>query len=147
MALAMLYHSGLPSKYWGDAYDVAVYIFNRILHGNAQVTPFEAVHGYPPKVEMFRVFGTKCKTFIPKEKRDRLNPERVACRLIGYGDDDSDYIRKGYKLLIEDPKYKGGILYSSDVEFDEDASMDPLAAYPKEFLDILDQSDPTYIYV
>ena len=129
MARTMLHHSNLPRKYYGEAHKTAVYIYNRMIHGNATSTPYELMYGQKPKIDHIRIFGSICYAYVPTEQRDKLDPERQRCRLLGYGDDDSDDQFAGYRLLLEDPFLKGKIIHTSDVIFNEELDMTELAGY------------------
>jgi transposase InsO family protein len=58
MVRCMLKSKGVPSKYWGEAINTAVYLLNRSptksLDGK---TPYEAWHGKRPRVDHLRTFG------------------------------------------------------------------------------------------
>ena len=129
MARTMLHHSNLPRKYYGEAHKTAVYIYNRMVHGNATSTPYELMYEQKPKIDHIRIFGSICYAYVPTEQRDKLDPERQRCRLLGYGDDDSDDQFAGYRLLLEDPFFKGKIIHTSDVIFNEELDMTELAGY------------------
>jgi hypothetical protein len=72
MARTMLLHSKLPTKYYGEAHKTAVYIYNRLLHGNATSTPYELVYRQKPKIDHIRRFGSICYAYVPVEQRDKL---------------------------------------------------------------------------
>ena len=120
---ALLLASYLPTMFYADAQLTASYIHNRTIHSGQTKTPYEFIYGRPSTFLNFRVFGSICFAFIPSEKRDKLEPVREKCRMLGYADDDDTEEMKGYKLLCEKD---GSILYSTDVIFKEDLPMIPL---------------------
>jgi hypothetical protein len=125
-ARAMLIASNLPPQFYADAQLTASYLHNRLLHGNASATPYEQIYGHKPDVSHLRPFGCVGYAFLPLETRSsKLDDSAIACRLIGYADDDDTEEIKGYKLIREsDPSF---VFYSSDVRFDETLPMLPLA--------------------
>ena len=58
---ALLFHSSLPTKFWSDAVQTAVFLINRtpstVLHN---ISPYEKLFHVPPDYSMFRVFGCLC---------------------------------------------------------------------------------------
>jgi hypothetical protein len=135
MTRALLEHSSLPRKYYGEAMKTAVYVYNRLVHGKESKSPFELVYGSSPRIDKIRKFGSVCYAFIPSEQRDKLAPLRHRCRLLGYGDDDTENQFVGYRLLIENPLSKGKIIHVRDVKFNESQPMLPLEGYSKQNYD------------
>ena len=120
---AMLIDSKLPAMFYAEAQLTAAYLYNRMVHGNDSITPYEHIYGRPPNVSHLRPFGTICYAFVPPELRDKLKPSGVRCRLLGYLDDDDTEECKGYKLLNEATLE---IIMTDDVRFDLDLPMIPL---------------------
>ena len=114
-ARSMLKASLLPPKYYDDAQRTSAYIFNRTVHGNDTITPYEHVFKRVPDLKHLRPFGTVCTAFVPPEKRSKLNDSGIRCRLLGYGDDFDLEESKGYKVLSEND---GTIFWSDSVKFE-----------------------------
>ena len=146
-ARAMHIASNLPPQFYADAQLTASYLHNRLLHGTASTTPYEQVYGHKPDVSHLRPFGCVGYAFIPIESRSsKLDDSAVACRLIGYADDDDTEEIKGYKVIKEsDPTF---VFYSSDVRFDESLPMlslvgfEPFSRSTASLFDVLPYSDP-----
>jgi hypothetical protein len=142
-ARAMLIASKLPALFYADAQLTACYLSNRILHGSDSKTPYEYIYGRKPNVAHLRPFGCIGYSHVPQEKRSKLEPSAVKCRLVGYGDDDDTEEQKGYRLILHDNYLIS--FYSADVRWDDSDSMIPLptlAAFDSALDPIF--SDPTY---
>jgi hypothetical protein len=142
-ARAMLLASKLPALFYAEAQLTAAYLGNRIIHGSDSKTPYEHVYGRRPTVSHLRPFGCVGYSHVPQERRSKLEPAAVKVRLIGYADDDDTEEQKGYRLILHDNYLIS--FYSSDVRWDESASMIPLpslAAYNVSHDDVF--RDPTY---
>lgn len=108
----MLLDSGLAQKFWGDAVMHAVFIQNRCptkLLKN--VSPFEIWTGSKPNISTFRIFGSQCFAWVPKEKRRKLDDKSIECRYLGEA-----LLTKGYRLLKQD----GSVFVSRSVRFNEE---------------------------
>lgn len=115
-ARAMLIDSKLPPMFYTEAQKTAAYLFNRQVHGNDKITPYEHIYGRKPRVDHLKPFGAIGYVHIPAENRSKLEDSGERCRLIGYGDDDDVEEVKGYKMLRESDL---AVIYSKDVRFDE----------------------------
>jgi hypothetical protein len=114
MGRAMLKESKLPAKFYSEAQLTAVYLYNRLTHGGDSKTPYEHIFGRKPNLSHLQPFGAVCYSFIPIEKRSKLDDTTQKCRLLGYGDVDNVEQYKAYKLLVEED---GRIVYSKNVTF------------------------------
>jgi hypothetical protein len=128
LARAMLIDSKLPTMFYAEAQLTATYLYNRMIHGNDTITPYQHIYKRAPNYSHLRPFGTICYAFIPPELRNKLEPSGIRCRLIGYLDDDDTEECKGYKLLVEKTME---ILCSNDVYFDEQT---PIVQLPDKAL-------------
>ena len=71
----MLHDQGLPLFLWAEACNIAVYLQNMTLHrALGHVTPEEDFSGKKPDVGHFRIFGCIAYSYVPKEKRTKLEP-------------------------------------------------------------------------
>ena len=74
-AKAMLHDQGLLLLLWAEACNTAVYLQNRSPHrALGHVTPEEAFFGKNPDVGHLRIFGCIAYSYVPKEKRTKLEP-------------------------------------------------------------------------
>jgi hypothetical protein len=112
MAKCMLKAKGLPKIFWAEAVHTAAYLLNRSPTSALQHrTPFEAWHGWKPKVTYFKIFGCIAYAHIPSQKRHKLEDNSVKCIFMGYRMET-----KGYRCY--DPLTKK-LIVSRDVLFDE----------------------------
>lgn len=84
----------------------------RILPDNK--TPFEMLHGYKPDLSHLRVFGCRCFSRIPPERRAKNGPHSSLALFMGYPDGI-----KGWRLR---DCATGTFFNSRDVVFDEGSS-------------------------
>jgi hypothetical protein len=124
MGRAILKDSLLPAKFYNEAQNHAAYLFNRMPHGESNITPYEYIHKRKPNLSRLQPFGSVCYAFIPPEKRDKLSESGIKCRLLGYGDDFEAEEINGYKLLRE---IDGEIMFSDNVVFPPEVKMERLA--------------------
>ena len=111
-ARCMLAEARLPRKFWAEAVSTAVFLRNRsptvAVEGK---TPYEALLGRKPHVNMLRVFGCLGYAHIPKDERRKFDTKARKCMLLGYGE-----TTKGYRLYDMD---RQKVIYSRDIVFDE----------------------------
>ena len=99
LARAMLIDSKLPAMFYAEAQLTAAYLYNRMVHGNDSITPYQHIYGRAPNLSHLRPFGTVCYAFVPPELRDKLEPSGIRCRLLrllGYLDVVDTEECKGY---------------------------------------------------
>lgn len=107
---AMLWASGLPERYWGDAAKYASYIRNRLpTRANANgKSPMEILTGKPPNVGHILRFGSTCTTHIAHKKAASVKRRAEKGVVIGISED-----QKGYRLFI--PRTRK-IVVSADIQ-------------------------------
>ena len=111
-ARCMLAEAKLPWKFWAEAVSMAVYLRNRSpTTAVSGMTPFEALTGDKPCVDILRVFGCFAYVHVPKDERRKFDSKSKMCILLGYGSKT-----KAYRLY---EKIRGRIIYSRDVIFNE----------------------------
>lgn len=109
-ARSMLHHANLPSQFWAEAVNTAVYIRNRCpTVALEDSTPFEYWFGRKPDVKHFRVFGCNAHVHVDDVKRRKLDKKSIKCIFVGYLDTS-----KGYKFY--DPE-RERMIKSRDVKF------------------------------
>jgi hypothetical protein len=89
----------------------ACYLLNRWSE-KGKLSRFEKFFGKEPKVDHLRPFGSIGNSYIPPEKRGKMEPTREKCRLLGYADDFESEEMAGYKILLESDN---AIVYSNDI--------------------------------
>ena len=115
MTRAMLDHSGLAERFWGEAVKTAAHIRNRIVgtkNGKQHPPPLEVFLGQKASLKMMKPFGCAAYAVLSKDSRKRagkLASRTRDCIMLGYES-------QGYKLMeIE----SGKIIRSATVYFDE----------------------------
>ena len=92
MTRSMLASSKLPSKFWAEALNTAIYLRNRCPSRSiGGKTPFEMLTGRKPNVAHLRVFGCASHCHIADDERRKLNPKSKKCIFLEYSEN-----RKGY---------------------------------------------------
>jgi transposase InsO family protein len=80
---AMLHDQGLPLFLWAEACYTVVYLQNKSPHkAVGSMTPEEAFSGKKPEVGHLRIFGCITYSYVPSEKRTKMEPttrERDLC--------------------------------------------------------------------
>lgn len=83
----MLHDQGLPLFLWAEACNTAVYLQNRSLHrALGYMTPEEAFSGKKPNIGHLHIFGCITYSYIPKEKRTKLEPTAEKGIFVGYSE-------------------------------------------------------------
>lgn len=109
----MLVDARLPSTYWAEAVNYAVYLKNR--------SPSRAIKNFVPEtmwnnkpvdLSNLRIFGCVAFMHIPKEKRKKLEPKSKRMLFVGIFENS-----KAYRLI--DPTKPTVVIKSRDVIFDE----------------------------
>ena len=80
----MISHSGLNSKYWGEAVVAAAYVRNRTTTRATNRTPYEKWYSRKPDVTNLRVFGCIAYAHVPDAMRQKLDrkAEKMSYRLL-----------------------------------------------------------------
>jgi hypothetical protein len=112
-ARAMLHDQGLPLFLWAEACYTAVYLQNRSPHkAVGSMTPEEAFSGKKPEVGHFRIFGCTTYSYVPSEKRTKLEPMEERGIFVGYSETS-----KAFRIYL--PSLRKTVL-RRDVRFEED---------------------------
>ena len=119
---AILFESGLPEEFWGEALNFVVYVRARLPSRALGMTktPFEAWTGKKPDLSHIRPFGCICWAFNHEAFHQKLKFRGTKYRLLGYGQGNNQY-----RLWSIDKK---SILDSAYVVFDEQASIQTAVA-------------------
>ena len=101
-AKSMLFHAGLPLRFWAEAVNTATYLHNRSPTGSLpDKTPYECWCWTKPDVSNLKVFGSICFVHTPDNFRQKLDLKSEKGVFVGYPLDT-----KGYKIYnIESKKF------------------------------------------
>eukprot|EP00253_Pinus_taeda_P015555 PITA_15555 len=81
----MLHDQGLPLFLWAEACNTTVYLQNRSLHrALGHMTLEEAFSGKKPNIGHLRIFGCITYSYIPKEKRTKIELTAEKGIFVGY---------------------------------------------------------------
>eukprot|EP00253_Pinus_taeda_P009687 PITA_09687 len=87
VAKAMLHDQGLPLFLWEEACNTAVYLQNNSPHrAMGHMTLEEAFFGKKPGIGHLRIVGCITYSYIPKEKRTKLEPTAEKGIFVGYSE-------------------------------------------------------------
>ena len=113
LALAMMFQSKTPFKYWVKAFYTANYVSN-LLPSSAVgfKTPFELLYKQKPDYSFLRVFGSACYPCLRPYMHQKFDHRSLQYIFLGY---HAQY--KGYRCLYPPT---GRIYLSRHVIFDED---------------------------
>jgi hypothetical protein len=116
--LAVLADAKLPYRLWPEILKTVVWVKNRsparILKNK---TPYEALYKHRPNLSDLKIPGCKAYALIPPEKRHKADFKSSACRYLGAEATNQ------HRLYEE---ASGRVIYARDVEFDEDAMIEPI---------------------
>ena len=92
----MLSAMELPPKWWGEAFEHALWVKNRLTTKplGGEKTPFEALFGVKPNLEMVRVFGCMVQYYVHDELRGKLDMKARWGMHIGMSHES-----KGWKVI------------------------------------------------
>ena len=92
----MLSAMELPPKWWGEAFEHALWVKNRLTTKplGGEKTPFEALFGVKPNLEMVRVFGCMVQYYVHDELRGKLDMKARWGMHIGMSHES-----KGWKVM------------------------------------------------
>ncbi|MBW0480340.1 hypothetical protein O181_020055 [Austropuccinia psidii MF-1] len=112
MARTSLIAANLLISLWPYTFRHAAWIFNRTLHSNSKVTPYEIVGSKKPSLLQLRVFGVKAFIFNHQAKKD-LGAKSVIGYHLGVMEDS-----KGWLFWVPE---QGTVVRSASVKFDKDS--------------------------
>jgi hypothetical protein len=112
--ISMLYESGMPPSFWGEALSAFIHVHNRVITTPLpDSTPHEAFLRTKPDLSMLRAWGCTAYVLIQKDKRPlgSLGSHMEKCIFIGYP--------QGYKAWkFYNPETKK-VIISERADFDE----------------------------
>ncbi|KAG6405788.1 hypothetical protein SASPL_133382 [Salvia splendens] len=100
MGLALLAQSGLPSKFWDDAFTSACFLINLTPSKPLQfISPFEKLFRAKPDYHLLRVFGYLSYPYTRPYNKHKLEFHSAASTFLSYNPS-----HKGYKALLPNGK-------------------------------------------
>jgi hypothetical protein len=111
----MLHDQGLPLFLWDEACHTVVYLQNKSPHrAVGSMTPKEAFSGKKPEVGHFQIFGCITYSYVPSEKRTKMEPMAERGIFVGYRETS-----KAFRIYL--PSLRKTIL-RRDVRFGEEGA-------------------------
>ncbi len=107
---AMLGETGLPKKYWAEAFATAAQLYNLSPRMKGSQTPHEKFLGIKPDIQDLRVFGCKTHSHLSPTQLTKLGNRSEPGRLLGM-----EPGTKGWRILLD----SGNVVIRRTVTFDE----------------------------
>jgi hypothetical protein len=92
--LTLLSHSGVPFKYWDDAFDTACFLINRLPTATRSQSSFELLFGKAPDYRFLKTFGCECWPYLRPYNSHKFSFRSKSCLFLGYSKP-----HLGYKCL------------------------------------------------
>lgn len=90
-ARTMIHAKKLPLTLWAEAVNYAIYVLNRNVWKNGQVTPYELWVGKAPDLRHLRIFGSEAYMHVPKQFTKKLDPRAKKMIFVEYKDNSANY--------------------------------------------------------
>lgn len=85
-ARSMLFQAKLDNRWWGEAVNAALYLYNRTPHSFLSYkTPYEALYQKKPDISNIKIWGSIAYRKMPLIGLKKLDPRADRYILIGYG--------------------------------------------------------------
>ena len=100
----MLFNKQIPQKFWGEVVNTSCYIGNRIFfQAGTKKTAYEIWNGKKPKVNYFRVFGSKIYILNDQENLGKFDAKSDEGIFFGYSTTSRAYrvFNKRTKTVME----------------------------------------------
>ena len=107
----LLHQSGLPTQFWVEAFQTAIYLINRLPSQSSSVSPWELLFKATPRYHTLKAFGYACYPWLQPYATHKLDAKSKLCVFLGYSLNHS-----GYRCL--DP-VTHRVYVSRHVTFDE----------------------------
>ena len=99
---AMLTSANLDGRFWAEAAIQAVRTLNAVPEPVLDdISPYEALHGSPPDLSTFRVFGCRAYVPVPDTKRRKLDEKTKPCILLGSGEGSTYRVFEPHSELLQ----------------------------------------------
>jgi hypothetical protein len=116
-ARKMLHHRSHPVSLWAEAINHATLLYNSMWHSTTNCPPDTKWNGRPISYSKFKVWGCLAWVRVPKENRQKLDPQSAAMIHVGHCE-----LRGGYKLFNP---ITNKFIFSRDVVFEELKTVPP----------------------
>ncbi|KAK9229716.1 hypothetical protein WN944_022680 [Citrus x changshan-huyou] len=112
LGLTMLFHVGVPKRYWAEAFSTTTWLINRLPSAIlAMKSPIEKLTGKKLDSSSLRVFGSRCFPCLRRITQNKFDPKSLPCVFLAYGE-----FYKGSRCFHPPT---GKVYLSRDVVFDE----------------------------
>jgi hypothetical protein len=92
LALANMYHAGIPLHFWDTIFVSTVFVINRLpSKPNQLLSPFEKLFAQKPNYTFLRTLGCACYPLLRPYNSHKLLPRSDGCVFLGYSN-----VYKGY---------------------------------------------------
>jgi hypothetical protein len=97
----MIFNSGLPMRFWGDAVKYACYVLNRSpTKSNPKgMSPLQMLEGHAPSLKDIVIFGSPCTVYIKKKTTKTFKPRAAQGLILGRSEGT-----KGYQVYLVNEK-------------------------------------------
>lgn len=90
-ATSMLQAKNLPEFLWAEAVNTEIYLLNRSLTTQSEVTALEGWIGQKPALDHVKIFGSDAYVFIDASKRKKFQKKSEKMIFVGYEENTSNY--------------------------------------------------------
>jgi hypothetical protein len=133
---AILIEKNVPSFLWGEAFNYLLYVMNRSVRKEEEMSRYEKLHGTKPSLKHIHEFATPVVFKNNSNERKKLEPKGVDGLYVGYNESNNTY--RVYDIA------KRRIVASRDVIFFPDRQH-PLEG-PSE-IEIVQDEDGEFVWV
>ncbi|KAJ0702566.1 putative RNA-directed DNA polymerase [Helianthus annuus] len=90
--LTLLAQSHVPQRFWHFAFEIAVYLINRMpSRTNNNTSPFEHLFKTTPNFSFLRVFGCRCYPHLRPYNKHKMDFRSTPCVFLGYSTSHHGY--------------------------------------------------------
>lgn len=122
---AMLIGKKVPKFLWQNAMETTVYLNNRILNDNDEMTPFQQIYGRKPNIHHLRIFGSCAYAYNFDQRLKKLDSKGRKGILVGY-----DLESASYKIYLPNERK---VIRSIHAVIDENATSDEIENELEEY--------------
>ncbi|KAL4565975.1 hypothetical protein LXL04_030083 [Taraxacum kok-saghyz] len=90
--LALLHYAHVPLSFWSHAFQIAVYLINRLPTPILNFkSPYDVIYGKSPTYNKLKSFGCLCYPWLRPYAKSKLHPRSASCIFLGYSSSKSAY--------------------------------------------------------